>query len=509
MRVYYSDAGGSTSDGEDTNLAPSNRVVRAWTKTGDGEKLMGNRINVTGSYTETNVEKIEVEPNDDANKKVEATSRDDGFYIARGVELTDSDANTLEATVTDKAGNSTTYPVSPATHTAKLDRNLNVSYAYDAAGNITKKTQVVVYDVGGSTTYITRYFYDDANRLEYADYDWTTTEDVHYVYGPTGNRVEIRYGEITLNGEAFSSFTPTSGKARGFVCMSGVVLEEWSVTDGATGSHTDDSLDELVYRYVRNPATDLGGGIGSIAYQLDGAQGASDYRYYHYNHKGDVHALTDADTKMIACYEYDAWGAPVTLWTASGVENDFLFSTKQWDRTPTGPPDVGLIYFGARYLDPSLGRWTQLDPAGTVDGLNMYLYVRNFPVSFIDADGKEICYEPRILYCRCINNEPCPGGWCVIPLTSKIAQKEANKLNPRPCKTDTPNKMTLAKFYYPVGDVTIPLPFGGELKYSKCKVWVALQYRWTSGSASDLGYGPSDYTGDEDWSGGPTGSWYP
>ncbi len=132
--------------------------------------------------------------------------------------------------------------------------------------------------------------------------------------------------------------------ACGFVCTGGSIIEEWTVSGG--------SLSTLVYRYVRNPATKLGAGIGSIIYQLDG----SDYRYYHYNHKGDTPALTDADTKMIAFYEYEAWGAPVTLWTAAGVENDFCFSTKQWDATPAGPPDAGLIYFGARYLDPSMGR---------------------------------------------------------------------------------------------------------------------------------------------------------
>jgi len=373
LRVYYSDATGATTDGEDTNLAPSNRVVRAWTKTGAGEKLMGDKLNVTGSYTETNLWSISIEAND-SGSPVDATWRD-GFWIARGVSLNDDDGNTLEATITDLGENSSTYPVSPATYPTKLDRNLNVAYEYDAAGNITKKTQVVDYDAGGSTTYITRYFYDDANRLEYIDYDWTTTEDVHYVYDPVGQRIAIEYGEIDLDGEDFDDFTPAS--ARGFVCMGGNVLEEWTVSGG--------SLASLVYRYVRNPATNLGGGIGSIAYQIDGA----DYRYYHYNHKGDTGALTDEDAKIVAWYEYDAWGNVVTEWEASGVDNEFRFSTKQWDATPAGPPDAGPIYFGARYLSTELGRWTQLDPAGTVDGLNMYGYVRQNPLEYTGPYGEE------------------------------------------------------------------------------------------------------------------------
>ncbi|MBN1918974.1 MAG: hypothetical protein JW889_13790, partial [Verrucomicrobia bacterium] len=187
-----------------------------------------------------------------------------------------------------------------------------------------------------------------------------------------------------------------------------------TVSAGATSSHTDDSLNALAYRYVRNPATDLSGGIGSIAYQIDG----SDYRYYHYNHKGDTGALTDADTDIIAWYEYDAWGNVVVEWQLptnvgegiNGVENEFRYSTKQWDATPadaTGTaPDAGLLYFGARSLDPSLGRWTQLDPAGTVDGLNMYLYAQNWPIAFVDPLGlddrpsSDLFYHHKPRKCR-------------------------------------------------------------------------------------------------------------
>ncbi|MBN1917838.1 MAG: hypothetical protein JW889_08015, partial [Verrucomicrobia bacterium] len=263
---------------------------------------------------------------------------------------------------------------------------LNVTYEYDAVGNIKKKTQAIAYGGGASTTYITRYFFDDANRIEYIDYDWTTTGDVHYVYDPTGQRVKIEYGQLSLSGEDFSSFSAST--SRGFVCMGGSILEEWTVS----GS----SLNTLAYRYVRNPATDLGGGIGSIMYQVDG----TDYRYYHYNHKGDTGALTDANTDICAWYEYDAWGNVITEWelpttqAVNGVENEFRFSTKQWDATPadaTGTaPDAGLIYFGARSLDPSLGRWTQMDPAGLTDGLNAYLYARCNPLSHVDPNGEEI-----------------------------------------------------------------------------------------------------------------------
>jgi RHS repeat-associated protein len=54
----------------------------------------------------------------------------------------------------------------------------------------------------------------------------------------------------------------------------------------------------------------------------------------------------------------------------------YRFSTKGWD------DDSRLYYFGARYYYPEIGRWTQRDPAGTVDSLNLYLYLNNGPVSW-------------------------------------------------------------------------------------------------------------------------------
>ena len=46
-------------------------------------------------------------------------------------------------------------------------------------------------------------------------------------------------------------------------------------------------------------------------------------------------------------------------------------------------------HVGARYYAPWLARWTAADPAGMVDGPNLYAYVRGNPVRLVDPDGRE------------------------------------------------------------------------------------------------------------------------
>lgn len=56
------------------------------------------------------------------------------------------------------------------------------------------------------------------------------------------------------------------------------------------------------------------------------------------------------------------------------------YSGKERDAT-------GLYYYGYRYYQPWLGRWLSADPAGTVDGLNLFAMVRNNPMTLVDEHG--------------------------------------------------------------------------------------------------------------------------
>lgn len=63
-------------------------------------------------------------------------------------------------------------------------------------------------------------------------------------------------------------------------------------------------------------------------------------------------------------------------------------------------PDTGLVRFGARDYEPSIGRWTAKDPIGFDGGdTNLYGYVGNDPINFIDTEGlrKKFVYSNGML----------------------------------------------------------------------------------------------------------------
>ena len=81
--------------------------------------------------------------------------------------------------------------------------------------------------------------------------------------------------------------------------------------------------------------------------------------------------------------EYYPYGGTAVWAASSQVEGEgktIRYSGKERDAT-------GLYYYGQRYYQPWLGRWLGADPAGTVDGLNLFRAMRNNPVTFEDVAG--------------------------------------------------------------------------------------------------------------------------
>ncbi len=106
-------------------------------------------------------------------------------------------------------------------------------------------------------------------------------------------------------------------------------------------------------------------------------------RYSYDNLIGSSQLEVDGAGQLISLEEYYPYGG-TAVWTArNAVEADYKtirYSGEERDAT-------GLYYYGYRHYQPWAGRWLSSDPAGTVDGLNLYGMCGNNPTTFMDHLG--------------------------------------------------------------------------------------------------------------------------
>jgi len=103
---------------------------------------------------------------------------------------------------------------------------------------------------------------------------------------------------------------------------------------------------------------------------------------HHADGTGNVTALMDAQQGIVARYLYDPFGNTLGQWGPLAGANRYRFSSKEVH------PQSGLYDYGFRSYDPSLQRWLTEDPLGEAGGINLYGFVGNNPVNFVDPDGR-------------------------------------------------------------------------------------------------------------------------
>ena len=108
--------------------------------------------------------------------------------------------------------------------------------------------------------------------------------------------------------------------------------------------------------------------------------------YYLYNSHGDVTGLIDAEGKLAATYDYDAFG---TIISETGTANNTVkYAGYQYDE------ETDLYYLNARYYDSTIARFItedtyygeKTDPLS----LNLYTYAHNNPILYVDPSGHVI-----------------------------------------------------------------------------------------------------------------------
>ncbi|MBC2582811.1 RHS repeat domain-containing protein [Clostridium sp. DJ247] len=278
----------------------------------------------------------------------------------------------------DEAGNITSYAYDCLNRLEKViyPNQTIEAFGYDKAGNRVKRTL---------DSQVTNYTYDIRNRLTSLIEDENLT---NFKYDNQGNLTSetnkqgtTRYtydcfnrttGVKNQDGSYIKNFYNPEG-LRSEIDENGVVSK--FIFDGDSVVTELDLEDNLKAASIR--------GIELIS-QVD----SKDNSYYYLNnYHGDIVGLADINGNIVNSYSYDAFGNTVDA--NEQVYNRFRYSGEQFDTI------TNQYYLRARFYNPIFGRFTQEDEYRG-DGLNLYAYVANNPVNYVDPSGYELSCEKKI-----------------------------------------------------------------------------------------------------------------
>ena len=227
----------------------------------------------------------------------------------------------------------------------QVQGELNIIYGYDANGNITSANNRT-------------FTYDLSNRLIRVENNGTTVGE--YVYNANNQRIK-------------------------------------KIVQGATRIFHYDLAGRLIAE-----TNDAGQNLAEYVYLGDQVlckiSGELAY-YYHNDHLGTPQILTNDSGIVSWKAVYTPFGdAEIQVET---VENPFRFPGQYYDQ------ETGLHYNWNRYYDPKTGRYLTPDPVGLEGGINLFVYVENNPVIFVDPAGT-IVIAPVIA--ACVANPVCRGA---------------------------------------------------------------------------------------------------
>ena len=105
--------------------------------------------------------------------------------------------------------------------------------------------------------------------------------------------------------------------------------------------------------------------------------------YFYLDNLDSRRVVLSTTPAIIDRYHYSAWGI---LTQDIGSDIYGSFTGKDYDAS-------GLIYFNARYYDPTTGRFLTEDPS--CKGVNWYAYCENDPINKTDPTGRDVGLQTR------------------------------------------------------------------------------------------------------------------
>lgn len=257
------------------------------------------------------------------------------------------------------------------------------TYIYDGASNRLRKTRN-----GTSTSYA----YNPGNQLCWSAPGAISTPSctstpagaTTYSYDAAGNQTGNSTGQSLAYNAASqtTSITPAGGTANTFT-YHGDTQDERATKNNISYQNTalglsSETCGSQTDHYVR----DNRGKLVTV-------RCATGSYYYLQDALGSITALTDAAGTVTRRHVYnDPYGEDVT--STGTTPSVYRFAGEYLDQ------ETGLYKIGARYYDPTLGRWTQRDPVSQPTDprqTNAYTYAGADPVNLSDPAGRHFSVE--------------------------------------------------------------------------------------------------------------------
>jgi RHS repeat-associated protein len=289
--------------------------------------------------------------------------------VKDGVSEDNENLGVIERFSYDKIGNRTEDISKNYTYDSKKQSMTSDGifvYIYDSNGNLERKGSISQ----GVSNYYSTYSYDHSNKLK--------TVKI-YEGGALSRTISYKYDGI---GRRFEKLIEDSNGARktNWIYDGDEVLAEYR-NGSVAAVYTNSSLTTDSILAIDVVSSDISNTLGSYYFLRDGTKSTSD--------------VLDGNGNLVQHIEYSSFGEIKSILDGQGVNrtNDapvkiaHLFTGREWDE------DVQLYYYRARYYDPSIGRFTQLDshPGMQLEPntmFNRYAYVQNNPYNNIDPSGR-------------------------------------------------------------------------------------------------------------------------
>ncbi|HET7416061.1 MAG TPA: RHS repeat-associated core domain-containing protein [Solirubrobacterales bacterium] len=273
-----------------------------------------------------------------------------------------------------------------------LPDGIKEEYGYDAAGQTTS----ITYKDGATTLGGIQYAYDADGQLEAmwgsyarldlpqalnaaeynADNEMVKRAGAELSYDKDGNLLSDGTNEYEWN--ARGELTGISGEASASFAYDPFGRRISKTLGGTTTELLYDQANVAIEAQEGTPTASLLTGLRPD--QLFARTTSSGTDSYLTDRLGSTVALANAAAEVTTSYSYEPFGAAAS--TGATSDNPYQFTGRESDGT-------GLQYNRARYYSPGAGRFISQDPAGFVgSGTNLYGYVENDPLDFVDPMGE-------------------------------------------------------------------------------------------------------------------------